>query len=185
MKKFIVLATIVAMLSFSMLAYASEDEYPTYDQTASAILDQGGAEVQVIVDITNGWSVEFARGAVYLYTEGVDPFDTTTEAVAMGLTLDEEVFKEYMEEAQASDSYKEYAQSFSYTVSHRWSFSNLKHWGRVWTCICRESIRGHCYFSSSEEPLKEIVQVTKSGEAVCFRRCLLLFCRLQRSFQIP
>lgn len=115
MKKFIVLATIVAMLSFSMLAYASEDEYPTYDQTASAILDQGGAEVKVIVDVTNGWSVEFARGAVYLYTEGVDPFDTTTEAVAMGLTLDEEVFKEYMEEAQASDSYKEYAQSFSYT----------------------------------------------------------------------
>lgn len=112
--------TIIALITSASLAvclstigFAAETEtdwYPTYEQTASAYLDQDGNEVKVTVDLTGGWSVEFAPGAVYLY-EG----DTDGEATALGITLDEEVFQDYMKTAQESDSYKEYARSFAFT----------------------------------------------------------------------
>ena len=58
-------------------------------QTASARLDQGGNEVVVTVDLSDGWSAEFAPNAVYLYD---GPVSDGTEAVAVGLTIDEEVY---------------------------------------------------------------------------------------------
>ena len=58
-------------------------------QTASAHLDQGGNEVVVTVDLSDGWSAEFVPGAVYLYD---GPAAEGTEAVAVGLTIDEEVY---------------------------------------------------------------------------------------------
>ena len=73
-------------------------------QTASAKLDQDGEAVLVTVDLTGGWSVEFASGAVYLYdgeiTEG-------READAIGLTLEKEVYEEYLADAAKSDSCRE------------------------------------------------------------------------------
>ena len=91
MKKAFVLCVIISMMC-SMIAFADETElfFPTYEQTASAYLDQSGKAVKVTVDLTGGWSVEFAPGAVYLY-EG----NTDGEAAALGITLDEEVFQEY------------------------------------------------------------------------------------------
>lgn len=58
-------------------------------QTASARLYEGGSEVVVTVDLSDGWSVEFAPGAAYLYDGTVSE---GTEAVAVGLTIDEEVY---------------------------------------------------------------------------------------------
>ena len=93
MKKAFVLCVIISMMC-SMIAFADETElfFPTYEQTASAYLDQSGKAVKVTVDLTGGWSVEFAPGAVYLY-EG----NTDGEAAALRITLDEEVYAESAE----------------------------------------------------------------------------------------
>lgn len=83
MKKAFVLCVIISMMC-SMIAFADETEsfFPTYEQTASAYLDQSGKAVKVTVDLTGGWSVEFAPGAVYLY-EG----NTDGEAAASGIRI--------------------------------------------------------------------------------------------------
>ena len=114
--------TIIALMSAAIFAlgltsagFGAETEtdwFPTYAQTASAWLDQGPNEVKVTVDLTGGWSCEFAHAAVYLY-EG--KADENTPAVAIGLTLDEEVFNEYVADAPDSDNYREFARSFSFT----------------------------------------------------------------------
>lgn len=93
--------------------FEDDDEYffPTFEQTASAVLDRDGNAVKVTVDLSDGWSAEFAPGAVYL-SEGSASEDV--EADAIGLTLDKEVFDEYQELAVESDSYREYARCFSY-----------------------------------------------------------------------
>ena len=110
MKKAISLCVIISLLG-AFAVFADETEFfPTYEQTASAYLDQDGNEVKVTVDLTGGWPVEFAPGAVYLY-EG----ETEGEATALGLTLDKETFQDYMETAQASESYREFARSFTFT----------------------------------------------------------------------
>ena len=70
-------------------------------QTASAVLDREGNAVIVTVDLTGGWSVEFASGAVYLY-EGEVTEDRQADAI--GMTLDREVYEEYLAEAEKSDS---------------------------------------------------------------------------------
>ena len=120
MKKFLVLCLVVFVLSFSVATFAAEKEVfiPTFEQTATAILDQDGNEVEVTVDLTDGWSVEFARGAVYL-TAGKASEDT--DVAAIGLTLDEDVFTEYMAEALASDTYREFAHSFMYVDENNYS----------------------------------------------------------------
>ena len=74
-------------------------------QTASAYLDQSGdAALEVTVDLSGGWSVEFARGAAYLYdgeiTEG-------REGAAMLITLDREVYEEDLAKAMADKDHKE------------------------------------------------------------------------------
>ena len=68
-------------------------------QTASAYLDQEGKSIEATVDISDGYSCDFARGAVYLYDqenkEGV-------EAVAMGISLGD-----YLKTAEADANKKE------------------------------------------------------------------------------
>jgi hypothetical protein len=106
-------AVLSAALSTAVFAAETESEfYPTYEQTASAYLDQDGHEVKVLIDISDGFSAEFAHGAAYLYDGAVSE---DTEPVAVGLTLDEDVFEEYIETASASSSYREFARSFAYT----------------------------------------------------------------------
>ena len=106
-------AVLSAALSTAVFAAETESEfYPTYEQTASAYLDQDGHEVKVVIDITGGFSAEFAHDAAYLYDGTVSE---DTEPVAIGLTLDEDVFDEYIETASASTSYREFAHSFAYT----------------------------------------------------------------------
>ena len=73
-------------------------------QVATAWLDQEGAEVGVMVDLSGGWSVEFAHGAIYLYD---GDYSEDKDATAIGMTLDQELFEEYRAEAVAAESYRE------------------------------------------------------------------------------
>ena len=95
----------VMMLAFLPVGPAAVNTYASEGrQTASAILDQEENCVDVTIDLTGGWSVEFARGAFYLYDqEIVDGL----ECYAMGLTLDQEVYEEYIERGRAAESFAE------------------------------------------------------------------------------
>ncbi|WP_027869764.1 hypothetical protein [Eubacterium sp. AB3007] len=108
--------TICMVLVFTACGSGSKDSGSQGGkQTAEAYLDQdGNAPVTVIVDISGGWSVEFARGAAYLYDgEIVEGKDST----AMLITLDKEVYDEYMEEAKAASDFKEGYNGVFYTGS--------------------------------------------------------------------
>ena len=108
-------------LGLATVGFGSETEsewFPTFEQTASAWLDQGENEVKVTVDLAGGWSAEFAHAAVYLYDGEVDE---NTDATALGLTLDEKVFKEYAADAPDRDNYREFARSFSFTEEDGWT----------------------------------------------------------------
>ncbi len=82
-------------------------------QTASAVLDSDGEAVIATVDLTGGWSVEFAFGAFYLYDGEITE---DSPAVAIGLTLDKEVYEEDLAEAKASDTYREVGDAVSYAA---------------------------------------------------------------------
>lgn len=73
-------------------------------QVATAWLDQAGTEVGVTVDLSGGWSVEFAHGALYLYD---GDYSEDKDATAIGQTLDQEVFEEYWTEAVSAESFRE------------------------------------------------------------------------------
>ncbi len=94
---------LAAVMVFALAACGSGNAN-SGKQTASAYLDQDGNCVTVTVDLSGGWSVEFVRGAVYLYdgeiTEG-------KEGVAMLGTLDKDVYEEDLSKAMANGSHKE------------------------------------------------------------------------------
>ena len=94
---------LAAVMVFALAACGSGNAN-SGKQTASAYLDQDGNCVTVTVDLSGGWSVEFVRGAVYLYdgeiTEG-------KEGVAMLVTLDKDVYEEDLAKAMANGSHKE------------------------------------------------------------------------------
>lgn len=108
---------LTALLALS-LAACGNGKTESQKQTASAYLDQDGATVEVTVDLSGGWSVEFVRGAAYLYdgeiTEG-------KEGVAMLLTLDKDVYEEYHAKAMADGNRKEADGGVYYTDETGWA----------------------------------------------------------------
>ena len=84
---------LAAALTFGTAAAASADYAFVNVQNASAYLEQDGHEVRLTVDLSDGWSVEFAHAAAYLYD---GPNDGVKEAIAMGLTLEKQVYDEYL-----------------------------------------------------------------------------------------
>lgn len=96
------LLTAVLLLS---LAACSSGNANSGKQTASAYLNQeSDAAIEVTADLSGGWSVEFVRGAVYLYDSEITE---TNNGVAMLVTLDKEVYEEDLEAAMADESRKE------------------------------------------------------------------------------
>ena len=81
-------------------------------QVATAWLDQSDREISVTVELSGGWSVEFAHGALYLYD---GDYSEDKAATAVGMTLDQEVFEEYCAEAAASESLREIGAAQCYT----------------------------------------------------------------------
>ncbi len=74
-------------------------------QTDSVYLDQeAGAAIEVTVDLSGGRSVEFVRGAAYLYDRKITE---TNDGAAMLLTLDKEIYEEDLEAAMADENHKE------------------------------------------------------------------------------
>lgn len=73
-------------------------------QTAEAWLQEEDIKTAAKVDLSGGWSVEFTSGAIYLYDKEIT---SETESTAMLITLREEVYNEYLAEAEKSDTYKE------------------------------------------------------------------------------
>ena len=107
MRKFLALVLAGAML---LPGAALAETVDGGRQVATAWLDQSGTEVSVMVDLSGGWSVEFARGAIYLY----DGDYSEDEATAIGLTLDQEVFEEYWNEAVSTEGNREIEDSLYY-----------------------------------------------------------------------
>ncbi|MBR2570893.1 MAG: hypothetical protein IKE30_02000, partial [Clostridia bacterium] len=107
MKKPIALFLVAGML-FALSLCAEEaalaEESSDGRQVATAWLDQAYNEISVMVDLSGGWSVEFAHGALYLYD---GDYSEDKDATAIGLTLEQEVFEEYCAEAASSESYRE------------------------------------------------------------------------------
>ena len=95
-------ALLAALIALSLAACGTAN---SGKQTASAYLDQeSDAAIEVTVDLSGGWSVEFVRGAVYLYDSEITE---TNDGVAMLVTLDKEVYEEDLEAAMADESHKE------------------------------------------------------------------------------
>ena len=112
MKKAICLIGSVALCA-ALLAGCGQSGAPAetaadaVKQSASAWLTAEDDEGRFLakVDLTGGYSVEFASGAVYLYDQEIVAGET--ESVAMAVSLSEEVYNEYMDEANQSDTYRE------------------------------------------------------------------------------
>jgi hypothetical protein len=99
------ICTLLAVVLLLSLAACSSGNANSGKQTASAYLDQeSDAAIEVTVDLSGGWSVEFVRGAVYLYDSEITE---TNDGVAMLVTLDKEVYEEDLEAAMADESHKE------------------------------------------------------------------------------
>lgn len=99
------ICTLLAAVLLLSLAACSSGNVNSGKQTASAYLDQeSDVAIEVTVDLSGGWSVEFVRGAVYLYDSEITE---TNDGVAMLVTLDKEVYEEDLEAAMADESHKE------------------------------------------------------------------------------
>ena len=115
MKKTIcMLLTIILALALAGCGDGGADKTDGGKQTASAYLYQDGSCVEVTVDLTGGWSVEFARGAGYLYDGEITE---DKESTAMLITLDKDVYEEDMDEAMADQNHKEVDGCVYYTGS--------------------------------------------------------------------
>ena len=108
--------TICTLLAAAfLLALAACGTTNSGKQTASAYLDQeAGAAIEVTVDLSGGWSVEFVRGAVYLYDSEITE---TNDGVAMLVTLDKEVYEEDLAAAMADENHKEADGGVYYTYN--------------------------------------------------------------------
>ena len=84
-------------------------------QTASAYLDQGGNMIEATVDLSKGYSCDIAKGAVYLYdqenNEGIEP-------VAMGITLEEDVYNDYIKASKNDAGAKEIKNGIMYQADN-------------------------------------------------------------------
>ena len=105
--KLICISICLFLCSFLILCtgcQSSKNETKEVKQTANAWISEDDVRTSATVDLTGGWSVEFATGAIYIYDKEITP---NTDAVAMCITLSEEVYNDHLKEAKESDTYKE------------------------------------------------------------------------------
>lgn len=96
-----VITTVIVTAAIALALFAGcAKKNGTVKQTASAYLDQDGNTITVTVDLTDGYSCDFSRGAVYL----ID--DKGYEGV-YAITLDEIVYEEDLAIAKADPDSKE------------------------------------------------------------------------------
>ena len=106
MKKILAAGMAATMiLGTAAIAHAEPEIMFEGKQTASGRLDQGENEVLVTVDLSDGWSAYFAPGAVYLYD---GPTEKDKEAIAVGLTIDQEVYDGQLALAEEQKDFRMY-----------------------------------------------------------------------------
>lgn len=111
MKSKLVISTLILSLAVSSAAFARE--VPKDIQTASAVLDADGIDLTVYVDLSDGYSADFATGAVYLYKGSAIGDDA--EPVAMGICLERQVYDEYVSAAEDKEPLTDRSDVVSYT----------------------------------------------------------------------
>lgn len=103
MKKTIVTAitaiAVTAAISIACFAGCAKKSEPVR-QFASARLYQDENVITTKVELTDGYSCDFSEGAVYLD-------DKDGKSVALGLTLDQELYEEYAAHSQEASDRKE------------------------------------------------------------------------------
>ena len=99
----IIATAILAIACFAGCAKKSEP----VKQYASAYLDGENGVVVTTVDLSDGYSCEFTSGAVYLY-------DKDANNAAIAITLDQEVYEDYVSHSQAASDCKEFKGGLMY-----------------------------------------------------------------------
>ena len=101
MKRTIATAVITAVVTAAIaIACFAGCAKKSVKQTATAYLDQDENTVVATIDLSDGYSCEFSRGAVYLSNQEEKP-------VAIGLTLMQDVYEDYLKAAKADANSKE------------------------------------------------------------------------------
>ncbi|MBR2549363.1 MAG: hypothetical protein IKE92_04985 [Clostridiales bacterium] len=99
-----IIATVV--LATACFAGCAKKSEPV-KQYSSAYLDGENGVVVTTVDLSDGYSCEFSRGAVYLY-------DKDANNAAIAITLDQDVYEDYVSHSQAASDCKEFKGGLMY-----------------------------------------------------------------------
>ncbi len=91
---------------------APAEETGAVRQTATAWLMEDDYMVNVGVDLTGGWSVDFATGAVYLYDQ---PDTKDAPPVSMAVSLEKDVYEDYLAEYDQAENKRELDGALAYT----------------------------------------------------------------------
>ena len=110
-KKIIAVIAISLIMIMTLVACGSNSGGASGKQTATAWLSNDSKRVSTTVELTGGWSVDFAPGACYIYDREIKE---DTECIAMGLTLDQEVYDDYYNGNKDSESFVEKDGIYSY-----------------------------------------------------------------------
>ena len=111
MKKIVALVGVIIMM-FAFAGCGSSGGDAAGPQTATATLDRDSNPIVLTVDLSDGWSVDFASGAAYLY-DGPEGGDVPS--VAMAMSLEKDVYEGYIKDAKDQPNYKELENAVSYT----------------------------------------------------------------------
>ena len=102
-------------LAFACIAGCAKKNDQTR-QTATAYLNQAGNAITATVDLSNGYSCDFARGAIYLYDqenkEGVP-------SVAMGIAINEDVYNDHIKASKEAKDSTEIKDGVMYSADGR------------------------------------------------------------------
>jgi hypothetical protein len=101
MKKTILTAITTAIVTAIAIACFAGCSKQSVKQTATAYLDQEGNTVTATVDLSDGYSCEFTRGAIYLCDRN------DADAVAIAMTLEKDTYDDYAAAAGSASDRKD------------------------------------------------------------------------------
>ena len=101
MKRTILTAITTAIVTAIAIACFAGCSKQSVKQTATAYLDQEGNTVTATVDLSDGYSCEFTRGAIYLFDK------SDGDAVAIAMTLDQDAYDDYAAAAGSASDRKD------------------------------------------------------------------------------
>lgn len=90
---------VTAAISIACFAGCAKKSEPV-KQYASAYLAAEDGNITATVDLSDGYSCEFATGAVYLY-------DKDANNAAIGITLEQDLYEDYISRSQKASDRKE------------------------------------------------------------------------------